>query len=135
MAIPCLAKGLTGAKLAKEVVKHQWRPSGIPSIISSDQGSHFTSAWWRNMCELLGIRLAYAQAYHHQANGRVKRAGQQVMEVLRKLQVEEKINWVEALPQVIDRIHDVKGDSGLSPCEIFFGRPRPLAEIPYKNHR
>ena len=101
VAIPCLAKGLTGAKLAKEMVKHQWRPFGIPSIISSDQGSHFTSTWFQNLCSLLGIRQAYSQAYHHQANGRVERAGQQIMEILRKLHADEKVNWVEALPRVV----------------------------------
>ena len=112
-------------------LQNQWRPFGIPSIISSDQGSQFISTWWRQMCALLGIRHAYSQAYHHQANGRVERAGQQVMEVLRKLNAEQKINWVEALPQVVDRIHDVKGESGLSPYEILFGRERPLAGLPY----
>jgi hypothetical protein len=111
VAIPCLAKGLTGQKLAKQMVKQHWRPFGIPSIISSDQGSHFVSAWWRNLCASLGIRVAYAQAYHHQANGRVERAGQQIMEILRKMHTDKK-NWVEALPQVVYRIHDVKGESG-----------------------
>eukprot|EP00667_Euglena_gracilis_P000113 EG_transcript_113 len=132
VGVACKDKGLTGAKLAKEMVKNQWRPFGVPSVISSDQGSHFTSTWWKNMCALLGIRQAYSQAYHHQANGRVERAGQQVMEVLRKLYVEEKINWVEALPQVLDRIHDVKGESGFSPYEIVTGRERPLAGVPYQ---
>jgi hypothetical protein len=85
VAVPCFNKGLTGAKLAKEMLKYQWRPFGLPSVISSDQGSHFVSTWWQNMCALMGIRQAYSQAYHHQANGRVERAGQQVMEILRKL--------------------------------------------------
>jgi hypothetical protein len=53
------------------------------------------------------------------------------MEILRKLYAEEKINWVEALPHVLDRIHDTKGESGLSPYEILFGRERPLAGVPY----
>ena len=79
----------------------------------------------------MGIRQAYSQAYHHQANGRVERAGQQVMEILRKLYADERINWVEALPRVVDRIHDVKGESGYSPYEILFGRERPLAGHPY----
>jgi hypothetical protein len=135
VAIPVLEKGLKGAKLAKQMVRDQWRPFGIPSIISSDQGSHFVSTWWTNLCSLLGIRQAYSQAYHHQANGRVERAGQQVMEVLRKLFAEEKVNWVEALPQVLDRIHDVRGESGMSPYEILFGRERPLAGIPYTPSR
>ena len=79
VAVPCLEKGLTGAKLAKLMVRYFWRPFGIPAIISSDQGSHFISAWWQNLCSLLGVRQAFSQAYHHQANGRVERAGQQVM--------------------------------------------------------
>jgi len=127
VAIPTLDKGLTGAKLAKMMVRHHWRPFGIPGIISSDQGSHFVSTWWTTMCSLLGIRQAYSQAYHHQANGRVERAGQQLLELLRKLSAESRVNWVEALPQVVDRLHDVKGEGGLSPYEILFGRERPMA--------
>ena len=131
VAIPVLEKGLTGAKLAKLMVRHQWRPFGVPSIVSSDQGSHFVSTWWSTLCSLLGIRQAFSQAYHHQANGRVERAGQQLMEVLRKLHAEQKINWVEGLPQVVDRLHDVRGETGLSPYQILFGRDRPLAGTPY----
>ena len=85
VAIPCLNKGLTGAKITKYMVNFQWRPFGVPFIISSDQGSHFVNTWWQNMCALMGIRQAFSQAYHHQANGRVERAGQQIMEILRKL--------------------------------------------------
>ena len=79
----------------------------------------------------LGIRHAYAQSYHHKSNGRVERAGQELIERLRKLAVEERVNWVEALPRVLDRYHDIPGVSGLSPYEILFGRPRPLANRPY----
>ena len=32
---------------------------------------------------------------------------------------------------MVDRIHDVKGESGYSPFEILFGRERPLAGRPY----
>ena len=32
----------------------------------------------------------------------------------------------------MDRIHDLKGQPGLSPYEILFGRPRPLANLPYQ---
>ena len=131
VATPVMEKGLTGAKLAKLMLRHQWRPFGVPSVISSDQGRHFVSTWWTTLCSLLGIRQAYSQAYHHQANGRVERAGQQILEVLRKMYAEQKTNWVEALPQVVDRIHDVKGESGFSPYQILFGRERPLAGIPY----
>jgi hypothetical protein len=49
VAVPVQNKGLTGAKVAKAMFKYQWRPFGIPSIITSDQGSHFTGEWWRTM--------------------------------------------------------------------------------------
>lgn len=131
VAVPCRNKGLTGAKVAKAMLKFQWRPFGIPSKISSDQGSHFTGAWWHTMCATLGIRHAFSQAYHHRANGRVERAGQEILERLRKLSTNHQVNWVEVLPQVIDRYHDTPGESGYSPYEILFGRPRPLADRPY----
>ena len=39
---------------------------------------------------------------------------------------------VEAIPQVLDRIHDTVGEAGYSPYEILFGRERPLAGLPYE---
>ena len=131
VAVPTLNLGLTGAKVAKAMIATQWRPFGIPSIITSHQGSHFVNAWWQNMCAQLGIRHAYSQAYHHQSNGRAEVAGQQLRERLRKLNVEERINSPEALPQTLDRLHDVFGECGLSPYEILFGRRRPLGLLPY----
>ena len=135
MAIPCLNKGLTGAKVAKDMLKYFWRPFVIPSIISSDQGSHFVNAWWQTMCATLGIRQTFSQAYHHQANGRAKMAGQQIMEKLRKIAAEENTNWVEALPCILDRYHDITGESGISPYEILFGRERSLGNLPYEPDR
>ena len=32
----------------------------------------------------------------------------------------------------MDRLHDAKGQCGLSPSEILFGRSRPLGNIPYE---
>jgi hypothetical protein len=124
-------KGVTGAQVANAMVRHQWRPFGIPSVITSDRGSHFVGAWWQTLCAALGIRLAYAQAYHHQANGRAERAGQEILERARKIHVENRISWVEALPQILDRLHDTPGETGWSPYEILFGRQRPLAGKPY----
>jgi transposase InsO family protein len=126
---------LTGAKVAQAMLEHQWRPFGIPSIITTDQGSHFVNSWWQHMCAVLGVRHAVSHAYHHRANGRAERAGQQVIEKCRSFQIEEGITWVEALPRVLDRIHDTPGETGFSPYEILFGRQRPLANLPYEPPR
>jgi hypothetical protein len=135
VATPHLDKGLTGGKVAEAMLASQWRPFGIPSVISSDRGSHFVGAWFKTFCAKFGVRQAFSHSYHHQANGRAERAGQQLMEVLRKIQVDEKLCWVEALPAVLDRIHDTPGEAGLSPYEILFGRNRPMAGIPYQPPR
>ncbi len=78
MAIPCEKKGLTEAKVAKGMLTHQWRPFGIPSIITPDQGSHFACQWFNTMFASLGIRQGFSQAYDHQANGKAEMAGQQI---------------------------------------------------------
>ena len=36
---------------------------------------------------------------------------------------------------MIDRIHDLPGETGLSPYQIIFGRDKPLANIPYQPPR
>ena len=71
------------------------------------------------MCGYLGITHIYTHPYHHQANGRAERAGQQVREVIRKFNADERRNWMELLPRALKIIHDTPGESGLSPYEIF----------------
>ena len=87
------------------------------------------------MCAIFGINHIYTQPYHHQANGRAERAGQQLIEVLRKLTTQERQNWLELLPRAINIIHDAPGESGLSPYEILFGRERYMARVPYNPPR
>ena len=50
---------------------------------------------------------------------------------MRKLHVQELINWVDALPRVINIHNDMIGVSGLSPYHILFGRDRLEGNLPY----
>jgi len=134
VATPHLNKGLTADKVAKSMYRH-WEMFGIPSIVTSDRGQHFASAWWMTMCALHGVYPRYGQAYHHQANGRAENAGQQILRKLSKFVADRMVkeaSWVELLPTVLRVIHDTPGESGLSPYEIVFGRHRPLASLPYR---
>ena len=49
---------------------------------------------------------------------------------MRKVWVEDRINWVEALPYILRVYHDAPGDTCVSPFEIVFGRERILAGPP-----
>ena len=134
VANPEQNQGLTGSRAAKGLLK-MWSAFGIPSRITSDRGPQFVSSWWQTMCGALGIDHIYTQPYHHQANGRAERAGQQILEVTRKFCVDTRKNWLELLPRVLNVIHDTPGESGLSPYQILFGRDRHTANIPYRPPR
>ena len=112
------------------MVKHQWRPFGVPAVITSDQRSQFVGFWWQTLCGALGIRHAVSQAYHHRANGRAERAGQQIFERLRREKLEEGLTWVDLIPQILDRIHETPGEAGLSPYQIFLEGKGPVPGSP-----
>ena len=78
----------------------------------------------------LDVRLAYSQAHRPQANGRAEVCGRVIQASLRKIQAEEGVNWVEALPRVLRIHHDTNNEFGVTPYELVFGRERNLAGIP-----
>ena len=55
VAVPCLNKGLTGAFEAQKMLKWQWRPFGVPSVIKSDQASLFVGSWFEHLCAGMAI--------------------------------------------------------------------------------
>ena len=123
--------GLTGEWAAKRMYRN-WRMFGLPNVITSDLGSQFISSWWKTMCALLGVRMAYSQAYHHQGNGRAEVAGKHVLDRLRLCNQDTGESWVTLLPHVIDCIHDTVGEAGYSPYQIVFGRDRPMTGLLYQ---
>jgi hypothetical protein len=135
IAKPTTKLGLTAQKAANLMMDGGWDIFGVPTTITSDQGAQFIGVWWRTICARLGVRQAYSQAHRPQANGRAEVAGQKILELLKKLNVEAKINWVEALPRVLTLYHDSVGPSGLSPYNIIFGRHRISLGIPYPPER
>ncbi len=115
IAQPTLKKGLTAEKCAYILLEGGWIQSGVPTNITSDQVPQFVGQWFQTMCGRLGIREAFSQANHPQANGSAEVAGQQLIGLLRKLHAEEEINWVEALPRALLYLIDRVGEGGLSP--------------------
>lgn len=66
IATPHLAKGCSGREVALAMLE-KWDVFGIPAVVSSDRESHFVANWWRTLCGALGVRVAFAQAYHQPA--------------------------------------------------------------------
>jgi len=130
VTIAAKRKGLRADWVAKEIFHKAWSLFGAPRILTSDQGRQFASAWFHSLCGCLGIRQAFAQAYHRQANGRAEAAGSELQRKLRYLrEVCPELSWAEALPVAVNHIHDTPGESGLSPYEIVTGRQRLILGI------
>jgi hypothetical protein len=128
IATPHLAKGCSGREVALAMLD-KWDIFGIPAVVSSDRGSHFVANWWQTLCGALGVRVAFAQAYHHQAS-RAEVACRVLQTLLRKMVDRERPSWVEALPAALRMLNDLPGPTGYSAYQLAFGRDRPLAGVP-----
>ena len=122
----------TGEKAAHLLLDGSWGELGVPSIITCDLGAQFISQWWETMCSRLGIRQAFSQAHHHQANGRAEVAGRVLQDILQKMHAQTGVNWVGALPRALRIHHDsVDPTTGLRPYQAMFGRLRSMAGLPW----
>ncbi|MBW0487595.1 hypothetical protein O181_027310 [Austropuccinia psidii MF-1] len=57
---------------------------GVPKIIISDRDPKFTSAFWTNLYDMLGTKLAFFTAYHPQTNGLAERMIQTMEDIIRR---------------------------------------------------
>jgi transposase InsO family protein len=77
----------------------------VPNRIITDNGTQFTSQYFQEYCEDIGIQLYFASVAHPRSNGQVERAN---TEILRGLKIRtysdlEKhgAKWVDQLPSVL----------------------------------
>ncbi|MBW0531171.1 hypothetical protein O181_070886 [Austropuccinia psidii MF-1] len=56
---------------------------GVPKVIISDRDPKFTSDFWTNLYDILGIKLAFSTAYHPQTDGLAERMNQKMEDILR----------------------------------------------------
>ncbi|MBW0490936.1 hypothetical protein O181_030651 [Austropuccinia psidii MF-1] len=82
---------------------------GIPKIIISDRDPNFTSEFWTNLYEILGIKLAFSTGYHPQTDGLAGKMIQTMEDIIRRFcayGMEFKDNegythdWITLLPEV-----------------------------------
>ena len=66
---------------------------GIPDDIVSDRDSKFTSAFWKNLQQLLGTNLNSSTAFHPQTDGQTERMNNVVEDMLRHYASPDQKNW------------------------------------------
>ena len=73
----------TAQQTAEYFIKHVVKLHGLPRSWHTDQDRRITSAFWQNVCRLLGIKVRTTAALHPQANGQAERTNQTVKQLLR----------------------------------------------------
>ncbi|CAF0827800.1 unnamed protein product [Didymodactylos carnosus] len=74
---------------------------GVPTVILSDNGTHFQNQLMSALTYLLGHNHIYSTTYHPQTNGTVERFNATFVPQLAKLQDQESNNLDDFLPAVI----------------------------------
>ena len=72
---------------------------GVPTDITSDRGSQFTSELWSALTQLYGTRMHWTSAYHPQANGMVEIFHRHLKSALMARLTGP--NWIDELPWVL----------------------------------
>ena len=102
---------------------------GVPTVILSDQGSHFRNQLMSNIQNLIGYNHIYSTPYHPQTNGIVERFNSTFVPQISKLQDTEGNNWDEYLQAVVFAYNTgIHKTTKYSPYELVYGR---LASSPY----
>ena len=97
-------------------------PFGVPASITTDRGSQFSSAVWRQLMETWGVKSHFTTAYHPAANGLVERFHRRLKEALVALAKDEPSKWFWRLPCALLAIRTtLKPDVGASPADLVYG--------------
>jgi hypothetical protein len=75
---------------------------GVPKHITVENTKYFDNAMFKELCQQIGTKVAFASVYHPQSNGAVERANSLIFKAMKKiLEGEKKGKWAEVMPTVV----------------------------------
>ncbi len=112
----------TSASALQSLLTHVFPRFGIPEVLHSDRGTHFTSQIFQQVADRLGIKHTLTPAYNPKSNP-VERAHQDLGNILRATMQETGQPWEQLLPQAVFAMNtSVHTSTGISPFRVLFGR-------------
>ena len=92
-------RGESSAKdCADAFLKNIWRLHGLPGEIVSDRDMKWTSEFWKNLCEIMGIKRNLLTVFHPQSDGQTERLNQTLEQYLRTFINYDQDDWNQLLP-------------------------------------
>ena len=120
-AIPC-RKASTEESIS--MVKNNIFPRyGVPRILISDGGTHFTGNSFRKCLSKLGIEHRVATAYHPQTNGQAEPSNRQLKRILNKTIEKGGKDWSKKLDGALWAYRTAfKTPIGMTPYQFVYGK-------------
>jgi hypothetical protein len=89
---------ITSTQLAKLFIIHVFSKHGVPSHVTSDQGSKFVSCFFRSLGKALNMKLHFTSGYHQEGDGQTERMNQTLEQYLQIYCNLQQDNWYTLLP-------------------------------------
>ena len=98
-------------QLAKLMFEHLYKLHGLPKNTISDQDVLFTSAFWSQLHQLIGMKPQMSSAYHPQSDRSTERANCTITQMLRQCIHPNQKDWVSKLPAIEFAINSACSES------------------------
>jgi hypothetical protein len=103
---------------------------GVPRTLTVDNGKQFDSDKFKEFCNSIGTKLAFASVYHPESSGAVERANRAVFSAISKTLLNlRKGKWVKELPKVVWSHNTMASrTTGFTPFKLLYGEEAMLPE-------
>ena len=119
---PC-KESITAVETANLFVDSVFKSHGMPSSLITDRDTRFTSHFWEEVCNLVGMERHMSSAFHPQSDGQTERTNRTVEEILRHYISPSMNDWDRWLPAVEFAINSAYQESiQTSPFKLIYGR-------------
>ena len=116
-------RNMEAETVAKMLVHHVFSRWGLPTKMSSDQGTHFTAKVIQELCKMLEIKQNFHISWHPESGGAVERTNKTIMEILKKYVKGSGKDWDLHLPLVLMAMRSTPhSTTDVSPHEVMTGR-------------
>jgi hypothetical protein len=128
--VPC-RRDLTAKQLAEIFLSNVYRLHGLPSTIISDRDKLFTSNFWNDLTQLLGVKPKLSTAFHPETDGQAERTNGIIEQYLRMNVNYLQDDWEELLPMgEVAYNNSTQRSTGFSPWFVTKGfHPRTPASF------
>ena len=133
-AKPCRAVDAKNSKKMFEETIFPW--FGVPRMVISDGGTHFTKKNFHNYLLRLGIHHNITTPYQPQTSGQVETSNKQIKNILQKMMNDMGTAWKDRLPDALWAYTIAcKTPLGRSPYQLVYEKTYHLpVELEFKAH-